>query len=93
MPETLSAAELAELPPKVRAVLAAQAELIAAREHKAAAAEQKAAAAEQKAAAAEENAATIVEQIGELKALNQRLEYANPSDLETSSVIATYTAG
>jgi len=60
MTETLSAAELAELPPKVRAVLAAQAAMIAARG--------------QKAAAAEENAAAIADEIGELKALNQWLE-------------------
>ena len=61
MPETLSAAELAELPPKVRAVLAAQAGLIAAHE--------------QKTAAAEEKAAAIADEIGEIKALNERLEY------------------
>jgi len=51
MTETLSAAELAELPPKVRAVLAAQAGFIAAHERKTAAAEHRAAAAEQKAPA------------------------------------------
>jgi len=61
MPETLTAAELAELPPKVRAVLAAQAALIAARE--------------QETAAAEENAAAIADEVGELKARNERLEY------------------
>jgi hypothetical protein len=44
MAETLTAAELAELPPKVRAVLAAQAALIAAREQETAAAEENAAA-------------------------------------------------
>lgn len=75
MIETLTAAELAELPPKVRAVLAAQAGLIAAREDQIVAHEQKAAAAEEKAAAAEESAAAIADEIGELKALNQRLEY------------------
>lgn len=57
MLETLSASELAELPPKVRAVLAAQTALIAAREHKAVAAEQKAAAAEHEAATALQKAA------------------------------------
>lgn len=61
MIETHSAAELAELPPKVRAVLAVHAAMIAEREHKA--------------AAAEENAATIAQQVWDLKALNQRLEY------------------
>lgn len=61
MPETLTAAELAGLPPKVRAVLAAQAALIAARE--------------QETAAAEENAAAIADEVGELKARNERLEY------------------
>jgi len=61
MIETLSAAELAELPPRVRAVLAAQAGLIAARA--------------QKTAAVEEKAAAFAEQIGELEALNLRLEY------------------
>lgn len=68
MPETLSAAELAELPPKVRAVLATQAGLIAVHEDRIAAHAQKA-------AAAEEEAAAVSEQIGELTALNQRLEY------------------
>ena len=67
MTETLTAAELAELPPKVRAVLAAQAGLIATREDQIAAYEQKAAAAEEKAAA-------IAEENGELAALNQWLE-------------------
>lgn len=61
MPETLSASELAELPPKVRAVLAAQAGLIAAHQ--------------QKTAAAEEKAASIADEIGEIKARNERLEY------------------
>jgi transposase len=61
MPETLTAAELAELPPKVRAVLAAQAGLIAAHQ--------------QKTAAAEEKAASIADEIGEIKARNERLEY------------------
>jgi transposase len=67
MTETLTAAELAGLPPKVRAVLAAQAGLIASREDQIAAYEHKAAAAEEKAAA-------IAEENGELAALNQRLE-------------------
>ena len=61
MPETLTDAELADLPPRVRAVLAAQAGLIAAHEHKA--------------AEAEEKAAALAEQNGELEAWNQRLEY------------------
>ncbi|MBU4569361.1 MAG: IS66 family transposase zinc-finger binding domain-containing protein, partial [Alphaproteobacteria bacterium] len=61
MPETLTAAELAELPPKVQAVLAAQAGLIAAHE--------------QKTAAAEEKVAAIADEIGEIKARNERLEY------------------
>jgi transposase len=68
MTETLTTAELAGLPPKVRAVLAAQAALIAAREGEIAAHEQKA-------AAAEENAAAIADEIGEIKARNERLEY------------------